>query len=814
MNESLKSTRFRVPDRTIEVLEWKGVQRLLGDCARTPQGKTFCALLKPGALSRGEAEAIAEATLEWRELSSELKILMPLADIPDLGTSLKRISRSASISIGEFASLIRFHRAAQGLSQFLNRYTLRKPALQQALSGLELLESWARKQFPLLDAQGQMADNASEDLRALRGLVKELHEQIKKRLDDYLHNPKLAELMQDFYITIRDGRYVIPVKVNFKGRVPGIVHDVSNTEQTLFVEPQEIVEWNNQLKVAEKEIEKEIDRILAVVVAETRPVVEALQKNEELIARADFISANARFSESFGLSYSKAKWHKGPVIAEGLLHPLLVQGRPVVANSLNFEQALILSGPNTGGKTVLLKALGLAALMAQCGCLVPAKSLSLPESLSGLRANIGDEQSLDLNLSTFSGHLQFLNEILNEAEAGDLVLIDEIATGTSPEEGQPLAQAIIERLLDNKVLLFVTTHYGGLKQFAMIEDRCRIAAMTFDKQSQSPTFKMEMDVPGESSAFDVALQLGLPRAVIDRARALRGEVSVDLNCAIEKLEQARKDFVHRGVELEAAIEKARLREQTAQAKIMELEAKMREGVQTEAREAIKKFNILRDELAALIRGSDPATLAQGAQGLFNKIADAQDQARGAIEGNGVFDPGSKLADEKDLNPDTIVEVEGFGMGFVVERPSEMRGPKTQVKVKVGDLHLTALLSRLRVPASARAHQFKASRMAASTSRERRLQDKSTSSRGQGGGSLVCDIRGKAVEEGLRKVEVMLNELAVNEDAVLTVIHGHGTDRLKDALRTYIEKERPELKYRSGSWPGEGGDGVTVIERGN
>jgi DNA mismatch repair protein MutS2 len=507
------------------------------------------------------------------------------------------------------------------------------------------------------------------------------------------------------------------------------------------------------------------------------------------------------------------EWHEAPLEVDSLIHPILVQSRPVVANSFGFEHALILSGPNTGGKTVLLKALGLSLLMAEVGCLIPAKKFLIPNSLHGIRANIGDEQSLDLNLSTFSGHLLFLNELLKESRRGDLVLIDEIATGTSPEEGQPLAQAIIEKLLEKGVLLLVTTHYGGLKQFALIDDRCRVAAMTFDKASQKPTFKIEMDIPGESSAFDVAQQLGLPREVVDRARALRGEVSVDLNKAIEKLEKARKDYAQKVADLEFSTEKARVREQTAQEKIMELEAKMRAGVQVEAREEIKKFNQLREELSNLIKKSDSTQLVQNAQNLFGKISEAQDKVRSAIEGSGVFDPGSRAAEVEDLAPDTVVEVEGFGMGFVVDHPRDFKGPKTSVRVQVGDLQLSALLSKIRIPASRRAQDFRVGRSTSVASREKKLQEKVSVSRSSSGSSSkICDIRGRTVDEGMRKVEAMLNELAFNEDAVLSVIHGHGTDRLKDAVRTYVEKERSDLKYRSGTWPGEGGDGVTVIER--
>jgi len=814
MKQTPHSTFFRVSEHTLQVLEWGEIQKLLASFCKSPQGAGFCSVLRPGILSKSEAENLAKAAFEWRELSSELGLSLPLSDVPSLGNMLKRISRLGGISVDEFASLVKFQRCVQGLDQFLKRFSAKKVQFAACLSGIENLDSWARKHFQLLDNQGGIADSASQDLRALREYVKDLHEQIRRKLDDYLHNPKLQELMQDFYVTVRDGRYVLPIKVSFKNKVPGIVHDVSNTEQTVFIEPQEIVEWNNQLKVAEKEIEKEIERILSEVVAATQPHVGAFERNEHLVAKADFLSANAKLSESFSLSYSVPKFNSQELNVKDLLHPLLIQNKKVVANSFQFSQALILSGPNTGGKTVLLKALGLALLMAECGCLVPARDFQIPNSLTGLRANIGDEQSLHLNLSTFSGHLLFIREILDQTHQGDLVLIDEICTGTSPEEGQPLAQSIIEALLDKDVKLFVTTHYGGLKQFALIDERCRIAAMSFDRKSQSPTYQMEMDIPGESSAFDVAAQLGLGVKVIDRARALKGEVSVDLNRAIEKLETARKSYAERQLELEREIERAKNRENTAQEKIMELDRRLREGMQSEAREALKKFNLLREELSQAVKSVDRADAANKGQEVFQKISDAQEQVRAAIEGQGIFDPTSRKALEKDLIVGTVVELESFGLGIVKETPREFRGEKTLVKVQIGDLETSAHFAKLRIPSHNRVEQFKAQKSQITAAKERRNQDRGQTQRAQSSGSRICDIRGKTVDEGLRKVESSLNELAFNDSAVVTVIHGHGSDRLKDALRTYIEKERPELRFRSGSWPGEGGDGVTVIERSN
>ena len=805
---------FRIGARTLHVLEWGDVQQLLVERARTPVGRQLCAKAVPGAMDLERSQIFSKAVMEALDLKRESQFILPLGDIPDLGNLLLRISRSGSMLLDEFAALVRFQKSTQALHHFLNRYAVKKPNLLRALEGIELLENWTRKHFPLLDLQGQLVDGASEDLRALRGLAKELHEKIRHRLDDFLHNPKLAELMQDFYVTVRDGRYVIPVKTNFRGRVPGIVHDVSNTESTLFIEPQEVVESNNQLKMTEKEIEREIERILAQVVEATKPVVGALGRNLGKIADADFISAGLGLVESWNGQATVAK--PGSKVAfEKLFHPVLCQSRKVVANDLQFSEAFILTGPNTGGKTVLLKSVGLCIALAWSGLPVPADSAEFPADLNGLIADIGDDQSIEQNLSTFSGHLLVLKEMIETSQAGDLVLVDEIATGTSPEDGQPLAQAVIEELLNRKVRAFITTHYGSLKQFAMMDERCRIASMAFDSKSKRPSFEVVLDIPGESSAFEIADQLGFPTLVTERAKLLRGEVSKDMKVAISRLEDARAKFLDKVRDLETREQEALTREQRAQSKVMEFESKMREGLSVEAREVLKGLQALREELALAVKKATQGDLSQGANPLFVKISDAGEQVRSVVEHGSKFNLSSKPLEDADLVAGAVVEVEGFGLGAVVEIPRDLqKGPRTSVLVQMGDLQTSVQRSKLRKASADRARSYQASRAVSFAGRDRVGGGKGSASAkaAASSGSKICDVRGKTVDDAMRRIESALNELAHNEDAVVTIIHGHGSDRLKDSIRGYIQKERDDLCYRSGTWPGEGGDGVTVVER--
>lgn len=796
---------------TLEVLEWPLLQKELSKRAKSTAGQRYCASLDSSGLSDPESmQCQALAVLEIAQLKKDKSLALPLTDIPEATEILKRIARSGKIFLHEFADLVRFHRAVQAMNQFLLRYAATSRELIEVLKGFEILEEWSREHFKLLDSRGDLVDSASDDLRVLRKLGADLRERIEERLDDYLHNPKLAELMQDFYVTVRDGRYVIPIKTNFRGRVPGIIHDVSNTEATLFIEPQEIVDLNNQLKVTEKEIEREIENILMAVVERTQPFVEPMQRNQALLTRADFLAAAADFSLDWNCDASAVEW--GEEIAfEKLRHPLLALKQQVVANTFSWRGALVLTGPNTGGKTVLLKSVGLAVSLAQAGLPVPAASCRLPIDLKNMRADIGDDQNLDANLSTFSGHLLVLKEMLEFAESGDLVLIDEIATGTSPEEGQPLAQAVIEKLLDKGVHVFVTTHYGALKNFAMSDERCRIAAMSFDNRAKAPTYEILLDIPGSSSAFEAAEQLELPASVIERARQLRGDGSEDLTKAVKRLEEARLRFLDREQGLETSEQKAREREHKAQQKVLEYEAKQREGLGEHAREILRGFQEMREELSLAVKSASMDDLKAGATKLFTKISDGAEKLRDLRgEANRTEASLSPLSDEE-VREDAIVEVENIGIGTLLEVPKNFDA-RTFVTVQVGELKMRIQRAKLRKPAIDRVQKHMATRSASLAARGRRLNEQSLKSGGSPlSNSSICDVRGRTVEEALRKLEIALNDLMHFDQGNVTVIHGHGSDRLKDSIRNYLEK-RDDLLFRPGSWPGEGGDGVTVVER--
>lgn len=812
----MESAQDLIERKGREALEWGELITALKERTRTPVGKSALDAWDETKILNSEAEEMARGILELRALKSEIEQMPPINDYRNLTEILGRISRAGLITVAEFRDLITAQEIAQALYQYLRKHGIGKTSLLNSLLGLDLLEKWAQKHRNLLDRNGEIADFASPDLGALRSLARELHEKVKNRLTEYLQSSRYAEYLQDFYVTLRDGRYVLPVRSNFKGRMPGIIHDISHSEATLFIEPQDIVEWNNQLVVTEKEIRIEIDRILTQVVMDTQPYLPAFERNQEIIQKTDVMGALVELYDSVGAEATVAQYGDD-LSFEDLGHPLLATQRKMVLNTFDFKQGLILTGPNTGGKTVLLKSLGLAILMAKAGFPVFARRATLRKDLGTVTAVIGDDQNLAKNLSTFSAHLLVLKSLFDNLKPGDLALIDEIASGTSPEEAQPLAQAVIEELLNRGVHLFVTTHFGALKKFALAEERLRIAAMNFDSETKRPSYEIIMDIPGESSAFDTAEQYGLPMSVLDRARSLRGEDSKDLSLALREIERIRKTYKSKEDELQAKIDKAAEREQKAQKTIEEFGLQSHKKLMEETQKFLKDFQDSKDKLMALVQVAidKPAELSvEDRESLKNDLEKAQNDIRASLSKKALKSIDRVSMSEKEIAIGTLVEVEGIGIGEIVEMPkaSPVVDPSAIFVVSVGGLKTRVQRSRLILPDPEQGRLYKSNLASLEAKRE-----KKTTLQPVGGGrsssaqsSKICDVRGIQLEEAVRRVETAVNGLVSNGGSV-TVIHGIGTGRLRDGLRKHLSA-RSDLKFRPGNWPGEGDDGVTLIER--
>ncbi len=677
-------------EKTLDVLEWPQFLKRVSENAQSPMGETLILEHKPDTWPKENSQLYAEAIAEVVELHQKQKAL-PLSDLADLSKVYLRMSRSGMISVEEFAQIIRNQKSLLSLKQVVQAFNpvSQGTALKQSLSQIDPLTDWCDVHFPLIDQHGEIADSASDDLRALRLLVVDLKEKIDAKLKHYLRDPHFGEVLQEDYVTLRDGRYVIPIKNNFKGRVGGIIHGVSKTEQTLFVEPEAVVQLNNQLKVAEQEIEIEIERILAEVVERSRDVIPYFETNQKMLALADYLQSVARVI-SLWKTFCIAK--EGSHLSfEALAHPLLSLESAVVSNSLTWEEALVLSGPNTGGKTVLLKSVGMAMLFNRAGIPICASSAEFPAQVQRVFAEMGDDQNLFEKLSTFSAHVTSLRQILAEAKEGDLVLVDELATGTSPEEGQALARAILEELLERKIRSFVTTHYASLKVMALADQRCRVASMSYDRAKRMPLFKVVMDVPGESSAFDAAERLGFSQKLMDRARVLMGEESKDLTIALKALENSRKIFEEKISQSNELNAKLKQKENEIEKLKALAEEKLRKLSREEAREELKLYRELRSQISDKVASlNSPEQATQ----IFEEVADASQKLRD-ISQDIVVPVQKRGVLVSELKKGFVVEISGLGLGVVDEDfTAQTLNSKSMITVKVGEIKTRVSFDRI------------------------------------------------------------------------------------------------------------------------
>ncbi|MCH2110012.1 MAG: hypothetical protein MK135_11840, partial [Polyangiaceae bacterium] len=465
----------------------------------------------------------------------------PVAAVTDIALPLERAKRGAVVSTDELVAIQKVLATASGLRRYARQHADESPHLSQALATDASLSDLLRELNEALSDDGEILDTASSALAQARASTRSLRKKCQKKITECIH--RYREALQDGFYAEREGRYVLPVRADAPFRVHGMVLGTSSSGSTFYVEPEELAQLGNQLRLAEVEVERELAKVLARLSAALLPHAEELFWALEVCVRADVLTTCAGFSRSIGARPIEFG-SEGEISALGLKHPLLLADlEAVVASDLEVMagRGLVLSGPNAGGKTVALKALGLMALMQSCGLPLPLKEESRIGFFRNIFCEIGDEQSLAQSLSTFSGHIGAIRRILEGSERGVLVLLDELMGGTDPNEGSALALATVDALMQRQTSLVVTTHYEALKHYAMTEESLASGAVGFDFEKMEPTFVVEMGRPGASSALIVAEKHQLPTAIVRRAEALLPEIDARQRQDVIDLEQLRAD---------------------------------------------------------------------------------------------------------------------------------------------------------------------------------------------------------------------------------------------------------------------------------
>lgn len=784
-----------------------------------------CATRRGEAAVRGEillpaidaARTRAAEITEARTLAS-LDQRLPLANIADIAGAIDRVRKSAALEAAELVAVAATGRAFERLRVHLRAHSTHAPRL--AAHGAQLADL-GHVFHPILDAfdaDGRLVDHASDDLGPLRKAAATIKNTLEKRMATLLIDERFTTYLQDQYYTQREDRYVLPVRTDGKGFVKGIVHGSSQSGQTMFIEPEEIVELNNRLKLAEAEVLAEERRIF-------------IKFSSWIAEEANGFSSSAAICEQLDVIAAAAIMADDTVSAEPILdevpriallharHPLMLLGeRRCVANDVTVaaSQTLLISGPNAGGKTVALKTVGLAAIMARAGLHLTCESGSVIGWFHDIVTDIGDAQNLEKDLSTFSGHIVNLRDLLISAAPGLLVLIDEIAVGTDPDQGASLAQAVLEALAARGVTGMVTTHYDRLKTLGTGEDaRFANASVGFDMEKLEPTFKLHLGSPGSSGALAVATRMGLAKAVVERARELIGAEGVKVEDLLANVADQRRRIEQERAVLLNELELAEADRATVRLERDRSNARYEKQLRAAHGEALAALRGARREIEEVREELRGKRLAAEVTAEDLRLA-----TRHLVPAGGEI---SRLEPKRKLPPGTPATVEALVVGAPVIVP---RLGRCEVVAVPHDGKVEVRLGSMRAIVPIEEVLMDSHRAARAVERERDRQRDEVSEKPDGtqvvmidgvpaGGKATSrtidstiDVRGQRADEAVSAVERFLDESLLAARDTAFVVHGHGTGALRSAIREHLGTHKGIEKFRAGD-PNEGGDGVTV-----
>lgn len=640
----------------------------------------------------------------------------------------------------------------------------------------------------------EIADNASRELLNIRRSKARKESEIKNKLNSYVTSPRYEDALQDKVVSVRDGRYVVPIKTNKRAVINGIVHDKSASGNTLFIEPAAIVELNNQYKDLELKEEAEIRRILDRLSRFTEKFDQEILENQKLIGRIDFLQAKAKFGLENDYSIPRLNDQKIINIKEAR-HPLL-PGRVVpidVAIGGDYT-TLIITGPNTGGKTVSLKTVGLISLMAQTGLFIPAEEGSMLNVFDDIFLDIGDKQSIEMSLSTFSASLTNIVDILNKVTSNSLVLLDEIGSGTDPIEGAALAISILSHLTENEVMTFATTHYSELKYYAMENDRVMNASVEFDVETLSPTYKLEIGTPGKSNAFEISKRLGLSEKILTKAKSLIGEDTQNINKILEEIEDDKAEIEAKNRQIENYRREIQSIKDKLRNKSKELDKQKEEIIKKAEEKANQILDKANKESQAMLKEAKRSKNANTSDidRSLNKIRNKYKDSYIENESEGL-----RLKKSKDI-PDELKEgdmviVEGLGQeAQVIEAPDS----KGNIKLQMGILKMDSNIKNVR-------------KIKKDKQTEKNIE-KVYSVKKAMHISATLDLRGQRYDEAMRNVDKYLDDAMLAGLSQAKIIHGKGTGALIKGVSEILKTDKRVASYRFGD-DKEGGYGVTIVK---
>jgi DNA mismatch repair protein MutS2 len=820
--------------RTLVALDWPYVLDALARHARTEAGARAARELA-GLNGIAAVHTVMDAVDETAALRDGESGPVPVGGIEDISEWVERAARGRPLEKDDLRATGSTIAALAELGTFADRHRGVAPTIAAWADSIRIDSGFRSRLTRAFDEHGELSESAYPVLGELRRRIAALERRARRMLEELLGSQEFGEHLQDNYVTVRDDRLVVPLKVQAKNLDLGIVHDASRTGQTVYVEPRQVVPINNERRIAEAELAAEERRILEELSADVGAHAATLYEALDAATQIDLAAARADFARRLGATRPEVG-DRGVIRLRAARHPVLLLGPDeVVGNDLNLSDerpVLVLTGPNAGGKTVALKTLGLAAQLVRVGCFVPAIEGSRVDHFNEVLADIGDQQTVHGGLSSFSGHLTCLHQMTERAGPGSLLLLDELASGTDPTQGGALARALVERFAQCGARVVTTTHYAQVKAMGASDERVCVAAMEY--LGDRPSYRVIEGMAGESHAFPAAARIGFDERILERARALMDEGERALGDALAGLEEerARSRELTRLLEestneLEARERKVASREKRIQERADRLSEEAAAGFIGRVREADREIARIVAQLqrAPNSRRAAAARAALAAQrdGVFgdNGVENATASAGGegskaeAGRGPGRPDSGSGMSDDRALEVGDRVRIEKMGLTGEV-----LRLRRDEVEISAGNLTLRVPLadvvraggsSASRTGADERANRPRNVR--ASRRSVARVAKQGDVSEESAGGvrteANTLDLRGERVADGLRRLEAFLDDSVLRGDESVFVLHGHGTGAMKEAVRHALDGSPYVSAFERGA-EDQGGDGVTRV----
>lgn len=776
------------------ILEFDKIKKQLTEFASSSLGEQAILELAPAT----DFQVVQKSQLETEEGAKIIRLRgsAPITGLTDVFAHLKRLEIGGDLNgleIYQIGSNLRVSRQMKNFMTDLLEMGVELPLLGGLSDELLVLKEVEEDIAISVDESGKILDTASEALSTIRRTLRRTEDRVREKLESYLRDRNASKMLSDAVITIRNDRYVIPVKQEYKGHYGGIVHDQSASGQTLFIEPQSVVDLNNERKALQAKEKQEIERILAEISASLAGWINEIHHNTFILGRYDFIFAKARFGKAMK-AVTPHLSDAGIVHLIAARHPLLDVAN-VVANDIYLGEdftTIVITGPNTGGKTITLKTLGLLTLMAQSGLQIPAQEDSTIAVFEHVFADIGDEQSIEQSLSTFSSHMTNIVSILEKVNHKSLILYDELGAGTDPQEGAALAIAILDASHEKGASVVATTHYPELKAYGYNRVHATNASVEFNVETLSPTYKLLIGVPGRSNAFDISRRLGLSENIITEARSLVDTESADLNDMISSLEEKRNLA-------ETEYEEARELARGADALLKDLQKEITNYYQQKD----KLMEQAREKAANIVTKAEVE-----AEEIIHELRTMQLNGAAGIKEHELIDAKTRLGKAKPKTINKTIPQAPKQKPHVFQVGDNVRvlslGQKGTLLNKISDKEWNVQIGIIKMKINTTDLEY----IQPETPKKQRIITSVHSSDSPAKSEL--DLRGERYEDALQKVDKYLDEALLAGYPQVAIIHGKGTGALRTGVTEYLKNHRMVKSIRFGA-AAEGGNGVTIVE---